>query len=97
MHPSTFHAADVGHTRRKSEFRLAPEQLGEDLERAVRRVVRRAVRRGEAESFVGGRVLAVAESLIRQSSLLRIDHDRLVTRVARRLCELLRVQAGAGV
>jgi hypothetical protein len=74
---------------------LHPEagRLDQHLEHAVRRMVRRVVRRGEAETFVGDRVLQAAESLIRQSSLLRIDRERLVASISRRLCELLRVQA----
>lgn len=67
-------------------------RLDHHLERAVRRMVRRVIRRGEAASFVGDRVMAAAESLIRQSSLLRIDRQRLTGRVARRLCDLLRLQ-----
>jgi hypothetical protein len=92
--PSTIHAADLGNTCHQSDFRLpAAGLLGDDLERAVRRVVRRAVRRGQADTLIGGRVQAAADSLVRQSSLLRIDQQRLITRVARRLCELLRIQA----
>lgn len=69
-------------------------ELSGDLEKAMQRIVRRIIRRGEADKFLEGKVMAAAESLICHSSTLRIDRDRLVSRVARRLCELLRSQAG---
>jgi hypothetical protein len=69
---------------------LPADGLSGDLEKAMQRIVRRIIRRGEAKSFVDGRVLAAAESLIRRSSTLPTDRDRLVSRVARRLCEMLR-------
>ncbi|MEQ8790812.1 MAG: hypothetical protein RIC55_31235 [Pirellulaceae bacterium] len=67
--------------------------LSGDLEKAMQRVVRRIIRRGEAQSFVDGQVMAVAESLICRSSTLQTDRDRLVSRVARRLCEMLQAHA----
>ena len=93
-HTSTFIGIDQNSTF-VAETPLHPQagRLDHHLEHAVRRMVRRVVRRGEAETFVGDRVLAAAESLIRQSSLLRVDRERLAARVSRRLCELLRLQA----
>jgi hypothetical protein len=69
---------------------LPADALSGDLEKAMQRVVRRIIRRGQAKSFVDGQVLTTADSLIRHSSTLPTDRDRLVSRVARRLCEMLR-------